>query len=158
TFGGAVQNNQVFTIIDNDDPITDTILDLFTDSTGVVINNNDFIAEDLDLNGDGSFDPKGTGTGPVRGGRVRYNFNGTNNDVVIKYESVSNFPNRALTPEVTSGQAAVLSGNVGEPDFGDEWTLEVKWGDGSPTETFTSPPGTNGRPVSLPHVFVNNDP
>ena len=52
------------------------------------------------------------------------------------------FANRTITPLVARGSAATLSGIITEPDAGDTFFLDVNWGDGTPTQTFTFAPGT----------------
>jgi hypothetical protein len=52
------------------------------------------------------------------------------------------FADRTVTPRVARGAAATLSGIITEPDPGDTFFLDVNWGDGTPTQTYTFPAGT----------------
>jgi hypothetical protein len=52
------------------------------------------------------------------------------------------FDNRTVTSPIARGSAATLSGIITEPDAGDTFFLDVDWGDGTPTQTFTFAPGT----------------
>ena len=52
------------------------------------------------------------------------------------------FANRKITSPIRRGSAATLSGIITEPDPGDTFFLDVNWGDGTKTQTFTFAPGT----------------
>jgi autotransporter-associated beta strand protein len=133
----------VYRIIDNDGPNTDSIPTRFRDRSGDTIDNNEVIFEDFgDLFG--------------RGVKVSYGSSTTNNDVNLTYVATSKLPNHAVTPVVVSGQAAVLTGNIGEPDVGDEFILEINWGDGTPTQTVVFPPDSHNQRISVPHVYINS--
>src|SRR5262249_56049301 len=59
-----------------------------------------------------------------------------------------------LTPEVNEGDRAVFTGRLVDPDRGDQLTLTVDWGDGSPVETFH--PGRT--PFRLTHRYPDDNP
>jgi hypothetical protein len=63
------------------------------------------------------------------------------------------FQNRTVTSPIAEGSLATLSGTITDPDPGDPFTLVVNWGDGSPTQTYTFPPGSNGQGVSVTHRY-----
>jgi autotransporter-associated beta strand protein len=78
---------------------------------------------------------------------------GTGNDVdLIHLNSPSQFDNRQVTSPVTEGTVATLRGTIVDPDTGDNFTLNVSWGDGSPPQTFTFAPDAP-RDVSLQHLY-----
>jgi hypothetical protein len=63
------------------------------------------------------------------------------------------FQNRTVTSPIAEGSLATLSGTITDPDPGDPFTLVVNWGDGSPTQTYTFLPGSNGQRVSVTHRY-----
>jgi uncharacterized repeat protein (TIGR01451 family) len=63
------------------------------------------------------------------------------------------FKDRTVTSSIPEGSLATLSGTITDPDPGDTFTLVVNWGDGTPAQTFTFPPGSNGRRVSVTHRY-----
>jgi hypothetical protein len=52
------------------------------------------------------------------------------------------FLNRKVTSPIRRGAEATLSGIITEPDPGDTFFLDINWGDGTKTQTFTFAPGT----------------
>jgi hypothetical protein len=77
-------------------------------------------------------------------------------DVFVVHQNTgSAFQNRSITSSVTEGSVATLRGTIVEPDRPDSFILEVTWGDGSPTQTFTFPPGSNGQQVQVTHTYVD---
>jgi len=70
--------------------------------------------------------------------------------------TISNTPpmirNDVLTPDINEGQKATLSGNLVDPDPGDELSLIVNWGDGSPVQTYH--PGLAS--FAFQHRYVDN--
>jgi autotransporter-associated beta strand protein len=94
-------------------------------------------------------------------GRVwKINYNGGDgNDVVVTYQGVApQFQNRSVTPLVAEGSVATLRGTIVSPDPQQKFILEVSWGDGTPVETFTFPPGSDGQACSVSHRYLNNAP
>ncbi|MGL4555528.1 MAG: PKD domain-containing protein, partial [Gemmataceae bacterium] len=89
--------------------------------------------------------------------RITYRgVNGNDNDVVlIRTNAASMFPNRSITPVVTEGGFATLTGTIGDTDVNDFFILDVNWGDGTATETHVFAPGSP-REVSLSHRYLNN--
>jgi hypothetical protein len=65
------------------------------------------------------------------------------------------FPDRAVTAVVTEGGFATLTGRISEPDPLDFFILDVNWGDGTPTETYTYPPGSP-RDIRIRHRYLDN--
>jgi hypothetical protein len=63
------------------------------------------------------------------------------------------FQNRTVTSPIDEGSIATVSGTITDPDPHDRFTLKVTWGDGTPTETFDFPPGSNGLRVSESHRY-----
>ncbi len=85
-------------------------------------------------------------------------YNVGNNDVVLRHANTgSAFRNRAVTPVVTEGGFATLTGTIVEPDPLDTFVLVVNWGDGSGTETHVYPPGSP-RDLALRHRYLDNRP
>src|SRR5262249_30584457 len=68
------------------------------------------------------------------------------------------FQNRSLTPVVNEGESATLTGTIVQPDPHAVFILEVNWGDGTPTETFTFPPGSDGTTVHVSHRYTDDNP
>lgn len=56
------------------------------------------------------------------------------NDVAV--DTVPMIINDVLTPVINEGDKATLSGQLVDPDKGDELSLVVNWGDGSPVQTY----------------------
>jgi autotransporter-associated beta strand protein len=84
---------------------------------------------------------------------------GDGNDVVLTYKGVApQFQNRSVTSSVTEGSVATLRGTIVSPDPQQKFILEVSWGDGTPVETFTFPPGSDGQLCSVSHRYLNNAP
>jgi autotransporter-associated beta strand protein len=73
------------------------------------------------------------------------------NVVVTHLNSLSQFPGRQITATLLNGQTATLTGTPADPDPLDTFILDVNWGDGSPAQEFTFPPGTPA--VSLQHTY-----
>jgi uncharacterized repeat protein (TIGR01451 family) len=63
------------------------------------------------------------------------------------------FKDRTVTSPIPEGSLATLSGTITDPDPGDSFTLVVKWGDGTRAQTYTFPPGSNGRRISVSHRY-----
>jgi hypothetical protein len=63
------------------------------------------------------------------------------------------FKNRTVTSPIDEGSLATVSGTITEPDPQDSFTLKITWGDGTPTQTYTFPPGSNGRLISVTHRY-----
>jgi hypothetical protein len=68
--------------------------------------------------------------------------------------SIVAFQNRSVTGIVTEGSVATVRGTIVEPDPQGVFTLTVNWGDGTPIETFTFPPGSDGRQVTVNHRYA----
>jgi hypothetical protein len=64
----------------------------------------------------------------------------THRKVHHRHGFAAKFPDRSITPLVTEGAVATLSGTIVDPDRNGTFLLQVKWGDGSPVETFKFPP------------------
>jgi autotransporter-associated beta strand protein len=83
--------------------------------------------------------------------------NGGANDVRLTREGAagtsSALQNRSITSPVTEGSVATLTGTIIDADPNGTFVLQVTWGDGTPTETFTFPPSAP-REVSLQHRYV----
>jgi hypothetical protein len=62
-----------------------------------------------------------------------------------------------VTPVIPEGGIATLTGTITEPNAGDTFFLDVNWGDGSPKETFTFPPGSPPN-VSVTHKYLDDNP
>jgi hypothetical protein len=68
------------------------------------------------------------------------------------------FPNRMVTSPVHLGHPTTLSGVITDPNVGDNFILDVNWGDGNATQTFTFPAGTfvSGQTVaSVQHTYAH---
>lgn len=63
------------------------------------------------------------------------------------------FQDRRVTSGIPKGSLATLSGTIVQPDAKGTFFLDINWGDGSPTQTFTFPPGFNGQTVKLTHRY-----
>lgn len=59
-----------------------------------------------------------------------------------------------VTSGIPKGSLATLSGTIVEPDSQDTFFLDVRWGDGSATQTYTFPQGSNGQTVQLTHRYL----
>src|SRR5262249_30884965 len=80
---------------------------------------------------------------------------GDGNDVTLQHKNTNSaFAGRTGTSPINENGVAILSGNPVDPDPLDTFTLIVNWGDGPPTETFSSPPQT--PLVTLPHQYLDN--
>jgi fibronectin-binding autotransporter adhesin len=76
-------------------------------------------------------------------------------DVFVAHQDTkAAFSNRSVTPSISEGGVATLTGTIVEPDPQDSFTLVVNWGDGSALQTLTFPPGSNGRQVSVSHTYA----
>jgi hypothetical protein len=64
------------------------------------------------------------------------------------------FKDRTVTSSVLEGDLATVSGTITERDPLDRFFLEVNWGDGTPTETFTFPAGSDGQRGSVTHRYL----
>jgi hypothetical protein len=95
-----------------------------------------------------------SGTGPQFS--VNYAAGSDSNDVRLTVENTSAaFQNRSITTPVNVGQLVTVSGTVVEPDAQDTFTLEVNWGDGSPVQIVTAPPGSHGRTLNVTHRYAS---
>jgi autotransporter-associated beta strand protein len=84
---------------------------------------------------------------------------GTGNDLVLtQINTPPAFKNRSVTSPVKEGELVTFTGTTTEPDPLDTFFLEVTWGDGSPTETSTFAPGSNGTTVQVTHRYLDNNP
>jgi autotransporter-associated beta strand protein len=117
------------------------------------------------ISNDGTDAVAGTFAGLPQGttftiGSVRYQISytgGDGNDVVLTHVNTpALFPGRAVTAVIDEGGVATLTGNVGEVDPLDDFTLVVNWGDGSPVETHTYAAGT--ATVTLEHRYLDSNP
>jgi hypothetical protein len=63
------------------------------------------------------------------------------------------FKDRTVTSAIPEGSQATLSGTITDPDAGDSFTLVVNWGDATPAQTYTFPPGSNGLRVNVTHLY-----
>jgi hypothetical protein len=63
------------------------------------------------------------------------------------------FKDRTVTSPIPEGGLATVSGTITDPDPHDAFTLVVNWGDGTPAQTYTFPPGSNGLRVSVSHQY-----
>jgi autotransporter-associated beta strand protein len=81
---------------------------------------------------------------------------GDGNDVVVIRDNPPAFQNRSVTTPIVEGQVATVTGTITEADAGDTFFLDVKWGDGTPLETFTFPAGSNGQTVNVTHRYRDN--
>src|SRR5262249_32097374 len=79
---------------------------------------------------------------------------GDGNDVVVTRNSGPAFRDRSLTPRITEGGVATLSGTITEPDAGDAFFLDVAWGDGT-AQTYMVPPSAPRR-LSVTHVYAGD--
>jgi hypothetical protein len=61
--------------------------------------------------------------------------------------------NRSITSVINEGSVATLRGTIIDADPNGTFVLQVTWGDGTPTETFTFPPSAP-REVSLQHRYA----
>ncbi len=77
----------------------------------------------------------------------------TANVVLTHINTPPALKNRTMTPEILEGQIVTVTGNPTEPDSLDPFILDVTWGDGSPTETFEFPAGTEA--VSATHRYLH---
>ena len=59
------------------------------------------------------------------------------------------------SPTIENG-TATLSGNISDPNAGDQFTLTVNWGDGSPVQLFNYPAGTTS--FSQTHQYLDDNP
>jgi hypothetical protein len=82
---------------------------------------------------------------------------GDGNDVVLIRDDPPAFQNRSVTPFLQEGGMATLKGRITEPNAGDTFFLDVNWGDGSPLQTFTFPPGSP-RDVTVTHKYQDDNP
>jgi hypothetical protein len=88
--------------------------------------------------------------------RINYKQAGIEDNVVLTHvDTPPMFPERRVTPTIKEGQSAVLTGRIFEPDPLDTFILDVLWGDGTPLETYTFPPGTP-RDVSISHPYAED--
>lgn len=85
---------------------------------------------------------------------IDYN-GGDGNDIVITRNNAPAFANRTLTPVVTEGGIATLSGTITEPNPGDTFFLDVDWGDGTQM-TYRFGPGSS-RQVQVQHTYLDDE-
>ena len=85
---------------------------------------------------------------------ISYQANGGDAVSLKRVNNPPAFQNRQVTSAVEGGMAT-LSGLITETDPQDDFILEVKWNDGSPTETFVFPAGSP-RDVSVTHRYVQD--
>jgi hypothetical protein len=71
----------------------------------------------------------------------------------INNNSPAAFKDRTVTSPIGEGGLATVSGTITDPDPHDSFTLVVNWGDGTPAQTYTFPPGSNGLRVSVSHRY-----
>jgi len=64
--------------------------------------------------------------------------------------------NVTVTSPITENGAANLSGNITDPNAGDQFTLTVNWGDGSPLQFFNYAPGTSA--FNEAHQYRDDNP
>jgi hypothetical protein len=79
---------------------------------------------------------------------------GDGNDIVVTRNTAPAFQNRIITPVITEGEIATLSGRITEPNPNDTFFLDVNWGDGK-QETFAFPPGTP-RNINVKHKYADD--
>ena len=84
---------------------------------------------------------------------IDYN-GGDGNDVVITRNTAPAFQNRSITPEITEGGVATLSGHITEPNPHDAFFLDVDWGDGT-VKTYRFAPGTP-RDIEVRHRYLDD--
>jgi autotransporter-associated beta strand protein len=65
------------------------------------------------------------------------------------------FPNRRVTSPLRESHYVVVSGTISDPDRLDTFFLDVSWGDGTPPQTYTFPPGTP-RDVNISHRYAHH--
>jgi len=82
-------------------------------------------------------------------------FGGDGNDVVITRNTGPAFAHRQITPEITEGETAFITGHITEPNHNDTFFLDVDWGDGTPLQTFTFPPGSP-KDIKVGHKYLDN--
>jgi autotransporter-associated beta strand protein len=81
----------------------------------------------------------------------------TANDFLVQHHDTgSAFQDRSVTGVITEGNIASVRGTIVEPDPQDSFTLLVSWGDRTPVQTFTFPPGSNGRQVTVLHRYADD--
>jgi hypothetical protein len=79
---------------------------------------------------------------------------GDGNDVELsRINAAPKLVDRSVTPMVAEGSVATLRGTIVEPDPQDSFFFEVKWGDGTPTQTLVYAPG-QPRDVSVTHLYA----
>ena len=64
--------------------------------------------------------------------------------------------NVAVTSSIDENGTAMLSGNIGDPNSGDNFTLTVNWGDGTAPQVFNYPAGTTS--FSKTHQYPDDNP
>src|SRR5262249_4870001 len=72
---------------------------------------------------------------------------------ILNDDPVPALRDRSVTPLVAEGSVATLTGTMVLAAPGDAFALEVSWGDNTPTETFTFPPGSDGHVVGVTHRY-----
>ncbi|MCL4876277.1 MAG: DUF11 domain-containing protein [Anaerolineae bacterium] len=77
---------------------------------------------------------------------------GFNVVVTVSVPTVSNL----VVNNVNENGTATLTGNVSDGGSGDDLTLDIDWGDGSPIQTVLLPSGAVS--FSLPHVYLDDNP
>jgi uncharacterized repeat protein (TIGR03803 family) len=64
--------------------------------------------------------------------------------------------NVTVSSPITENGSATLSGNITDPNSGDQFSLTVNWGDGSPPQFFNYPPGTSA--FNEAHQYRDDNP
>lgn len=64
------------------------------------------------------------------------------------------FRERTITAAAAAGEPVTVAGTLVVTDPGKDFLLDVAWGDGTPVETFTFPPGSDGERVSVSHRYA----
>jgi hypothetical protein len=74
-------------------------------------------------------------------------------DINNNNNTPAKFADRAVTSPIPEGGLATVSGTITDPDASDSLRLTANWGDGTPAETYTFPPGSGGQRVSVSHRY-----
>ena len=88
--------------------------------------------------------------------QIVYNADFNSKIVLFHMDTPPAFQNRSLTASILEGQVATLTGTITEHDPLDTFFLDVNWGDGTPVQTYTFPPGSHGQTVSVTHRYLDN--
>jgi Domain of unknown function (DUF4214)/PKD domain len=69
------------------------------------------------------------------------------------------FQGRSVTTPIDEGQVATVTGTIAQANPEDAFLLEVTWGDGTPTETYTFTPDQgplDGKAISVSHRYLDD--